>query len=180
MRPILLLCLVLCAAPAAAQVDAAVHTPIAPRVVAPAEGERRVLPDGRHMLLKVGPASTGAAYLFLGAEDLPPGTGIPRHRHELDEELLIVHRGELTVELNDTAHVAPAGSVIYLPPRAWIAVSNRGTETATLMFVFPRGSVERCFQFVGRGEGEASREQTAEERAEEARACQMTYETHRH
>jgi quercetin dioxygenase-like cupin family protein len=180
MRGLLLLVPLLCAAPLPAQVDAAVRTEIVPRVVAPGEGERRVLPDGRHMLLKVGPASTGAAYLFLGAEDLPPGTGIPRHRHELDEEILIVQRGVLTVELNDTAHAAPAGSVVYLPPRAWISVRNEGSETATLMFVFPRGSVERCFQFIGRGEGETRREQTAEEQAEEARACQMTYETHRH
>ena len=180
MRQAFLLVCLLFASRASAQVDAAVHTPIAPRVVLPAEGEKRMLQDGRHMLLKVGPANTGAAYLFLGAEDLPPGTGIPRHRHELDEEILIVNRGELVVELNDTAHAAPAGSVIYLPPRAWIAVRNQGTETASLMFVFPRGSVERCFQFVGRGEGEAPAAPTPEGRAEEARACQMTYQSHAH
>lgn len=126
------------------------HTGGHSRVVAPSEGLRRILPDGRAMLLKVGPESTGASYLFLGAEDLPPGTRIPRHRHEVDEEILIVHRGELTVLLNDSVHTAPAGSVVYLSPRTWIAVENRGREPASLMFVFPRAAVERCFQNVGR------------------------------
>ena len=143
------------AAPLAAQ-SANVHTGLAPRVVAPDSGQRRILPDGRAMLLKVGPANGGASYLFLGSEDLPPGTGIPRHRHEVDEELLIVLRGRLTVALNDSLHEAPAGSVVYLPPRVWVAVTNRSTETATLMFVFPRGAVERCFQFIGRAPGEST------------------------
>ena len=162
----------------AAQVDADVHTPLRPRVVAPAEGERRLLPDGRHILLKVGPANTGASYLFLGAEDLPPGTGIPRHRHEVDEEILIVQRGQVRFELNDSAQVASAGSVVFLPPRTWVGVSNPGTDTATVMFVFPRGSVERCFQYIGRGAGETPRPPTEEEIAEERRACQMTYRSH--
>ncbi|HEU0079592.1 MAG TPA: cupin domain-containing protein [Longimicrobiaceae bacterium] len=178
--PLLLLLLGLSAARLPAQVDRVVSTGAAPRVVGPTEGERRVLRDGRHILLKVGPANTGAGYLFLGAEDLPPGTLIPRHRHELDEEILIVHRGELTVELDDSTHVAPAGSVVYLPPRSWVAVANRGTATATIMFVFPRGSVERCFQFVGTAPGEAPRQRTPQEEAEERRACQMTYQSHAH
>jgi len=49
----------------------------------------------------------GRGYRFLDAEDLPSGTRVPRHRHELDEEILIVQRGEVTVELNDSAHAAP-------------------------------------------------------------------------
>lgn len=178
--PLLVLLVGLCASRLPAQVDAVVHTGAAPRVIGPAEGERRVLADGRHMLLKVGPANTGAGYLFLGSEDLPPGTLVPRHRHELDEEILIVQRGRVVVELNDTAHEAQAGSVVYLPPRTWVAVANRGTETATIMFVFPRGGVERCFQFIGTAPGEARRPRTPQEAAEERRACQMTYRSHGH
>ena len=172
------LSVLLTAVPGAAQVTADVHTSPSARIVGPAEGEARILPDGRQMLLKVGPANGGAAYLFLGAEDLPSGTSIPRHRHELDEEILIVQRGTVTVALNDSAHTATAGSVVYLPPRTWIALSNEAAETATVMFVFPRGAIERCFQFVGRGAGEAQREPTEAELAEERRTCQMTYRPH--
>lgn len=169
------------AVPAAglAQVSADLHTASAPRVVMPADGERRILPDGRSIHLKVGPAATGAAYIFLGAEELPPGTRVPRHRHEVDEEVLIVQRGEVTFLLNDTAYVAPAGSVVYLPPRHWIAVENRSAAPAAIMFVFPRGAVERCFQYIGRSVADSAVNRapvrTAEDAATERHSCQMTY-----
>jgi hypothetical protein len=43
-------------------------------------------------------------------------------------------------------------------------------------FVFPRGSVERCFQAVGRGAGEtAPHRRTHTDSFEVPLACQMTY-----
>ncbi|HEY0929846.1 MAG TPA: cupin domain-containing protein [Gemmatimonas sp.] len=167
------------ASDARGQVTANLHTGAKPQVVRPDEGERRILPDGRAMRLKVGPSTTGAGYLFVGAEELPPGSRVPRHRHELDEEVLIVQQGEVTFFLNDTAHVAPAGSVVYLPPRNWITVENRSTVLARIMFVFPRGAVERCFQFIGRSVADSaagrSPMRSPGTEAEEQHSCQMTY-----
>lgn len=167
------------AVPAAAQVTADLHTAARPQVVRPEEGERRILPDGRAIRLKVGPSTTGAGYLFVGAEELPPGSRVPRHRHELDEEVLIVQAGTVTFWLDDSAHVAPAGSVVYLPPRHWIMVENRSAAPARIMFVFPRGAVERCFQFIGRSVADSAAGRapgrTAEHAAEERHSCQMTY-----
>lgn len=161
------------------QVNAALHTAAKPQVVRPEDGERRILPDGRAIRLKVGPSTTGAGYLFLGGEELPPGTRVPRHRHELDEEVLIVQQGEVTFLLDDSAHVAPAGSVVYLPPRHWITVENRSRTPARIMFVFPRGAVERCFQFIGRSVSDSAAGrmpvQTPTGAAEERHSCQMTY-----
>lgn len=167
-----------CAFPAAmaAQETVPVHTGLEPRVIAPGDGERRHFPDGRYVQLKVGPENSGASYLFLGAEDLPPGSSIPRHRHEVDEEILIVHRGEVTFELAGRTERAGPGSVVFLPPRSWISARNEGRDTASIMFVFPRGAVEKCFQFLGAERpGGAAPDSTAEERGEERRACQMTY-----
>lgn len=161
------------------QVKADLHTEARPQVVRPEDGERRILPDGRAIRLKVGPATTGAGYLFVGAEELPPGSRVPRHRHELDEEVLVVQQGEVTFLLNDTAHVAPAGSIVFLPPRNWIAVENRSAAPARIMFVFPRGSVERCFQFIGRSVADSAAgrapARTAADAVEARHSCQMTY-----
>jgi hypothetical protein len=51
-------------------------------ILRPAEGER-VPPfqDGRTMLLKIGPTLTSSRELFIAAEEMPPGTAIPLHRH---------------------------------------------------------------------------------------------------
>lgn len=162
-----------------AQITADLHTAGTPQVVHPDDGERRILPDGRAIRLKVGPSTTGAGYIFVGAEDLPPGSRVPRHRHELDEEVLVVQAGEVTFLLNDTAHVAPAGSVVYLPPRNWIAVENRSSAPAAILFMFPRGAVERCFQYVGRSVADSATgrapDRTADDARTERHSCQMTY-----
>lgn len=154
----------------------AIHTDLAPRVIRQSEGERRYLSDGRYMLLKVGPQTSGANYLFMGAEDLPPGTAIPNHQHEVDEEILLVYRGRVSVVLNRDTTEAAGGDVIFLPPRTRVSVRALPPDTATIYFVFPRGSVERCFQAVGRGAGDtARRPPTHADTLEVPPACQMTY-----
>jgi quercetin dioxygenase-like cupin family protein len=140
----------------------------APRVVPPGGGERHPLPDGRVHYLKVGPANGGASYLFLGSEEMPPGTSTRTHLHEVDEEILIVHRGRLRVTLNDSTYTAEAGAVVYVPSGTWVTAANAGPDTATLMYVFPRGAVERCMQF-------PARPLTPAERAEASRICHTRF-----
>ena len=93
-----------------AEAQMPVHTDLRPKVVRHADGEHRYLADGRFMLLKVGPVATGSSYLFMGYEDLPPGTAIPKHEHEVDEELLIVYRGRVRVIFDkDSAEAVRGG-----------------------------------------------------------------------
>jgi uncharacterized RmlC-like cupin family protein len=153
-----------------------VHTDLRPRVIRRTEGQRRYLPDGRFMLLKVGPATTGSSYLFMGAEDLPPGAAIPAHQHEVDEEILIVQRGRVQVVFEHDSASAGPGDAVFLPARTRVSVQTIGSDTASIFFVFPRGSVERCFQYVGRGEGQsAPPPYTRADTLEALRTCQMTY-----
>ena len=160
--------------PAGAQ--QAIHTDLRPRVVHRSEGQRRYLADGRFMLLKVGPQTTGANYLFMGAEDMPPGTTIPEHQHEVDEEVLLIQRGRVRVVLNGDTTEAGTGDVIFLPVRSRVSATALPPDTATVYFVFPRGSVERCFQAVGRGAGESGPHRpTHTDTLEVPPACQMTY-----
>lgn len=154
----------------------AIHTDLAPQVVRRSEGERRYLADGRFMLLKVGPQATGANFVFMGAEDMPPGTAIPEHQHEVDEEILLVQRGRVRVVLNHDTTEAVSGDVIFLPPRTRVSLRALAPDTATIYFVFPRASVERCFQAVGRGAGETGPHRpTHADTLEVPPACQMTY-----
>jgi quercetin dioxygenase-like cupin family protein len=160
---------------ALAQVSYDASKELVPRVIARPAGEKRMLPDGRFILLKVGPANSGSSYLFMGYEDLPPGTAIPRHRHELDEEILIVHRGRVVVILNADTATAQAGDALFLPPRTWVSVRSPGPDTAAIFFIFPRATMEACFRFVGHGEGESPHPQTPRERDEEGRVCRWSY-----
>ena len=112
----------------------------------------------------------------MGYEDLPPGTAIPKHEHEVDEELLIVFRGRVRVMFDKDSAEAVAGDAIFLPPKSPVSLRAIGTDTASIFFVFPRGSVERCFQGTGRGQpGAPAHVFTDAEMAEGRRVCQMTY-----
>lgn len=149
--------------------DVATRATTAPRVVGPNGGERRPRPDGRVQTLKVGPMNGGSSYLFLGSEELPPGTSVRKHLHEVDEEILIVHRGRLRVTLNDSTYLAETGTVVFLPPGTWISATNPGPETVTMMYVFPRAAVEKCFQ------APASGPRSPAELAEVQPICHMRY-----
>jgi quercetin dioxygenase-like cupin family protein len=160
------------------EVDAqmAIHTDLTPRIVHRGDGERRYLTGGRFMLLKVGPVATGASYLFMGYEDMPPGSAIPEHSHEVDEEVIIIHRGRVQVVLGHDTATAVAGDAIFLPPRNHISIRALAPDTASIFFVFPRGTVERCFQGSGRAAPDAPPPSyTDAEMAEGRRVCQMTY-----
>lgn len=146
-----------------------------PQVIDQSDGEKRFLSDGTVMRLKVGPDNGGSGYLFMGYDELPPEAGIPRHRHEIDEEILIAHRGTVRFTLGDVTHLAEDGDAVFLPPGHWISAVNVGPDTARVFFVFPRATVERCFQHIGRGDGEMSSLETEEHLAEERRWCRMSY-----
>ena len=159
-----------------AEAQMTVHTDLRPKVVRHADGEHRYLSDGRFMLLKVGPVATGSSYLFMGYEDMPPGSAIPKHEHEVDEEILIVYRGRVRVTFDKDSAEASAGDAIFLPPKSPVSLRAIGTDTASIFFVFPRGSVERCFQGTGRDQpGAPAHVFTDAEMAEGRRVCQMTY-----
>jgi quercetin dioxygenase-like cupin family protein len=146
-----------------------------PRVIRRADGQKRFFPDGRFILLKVGPENSQSGYLFMGYEDLPPGTSIPRHRHEIDEEIILVQRGSVLFFFAADSAVGEAGDVMFLPPGNFISARSLGPDTASIFFVFPRAGMERCFQLLGRGEGESPGPETAEELEAEHRHCLWSY-----
>jgi quercetin dioxygenase-like cupin family protein len=120
------------------------------------------------MLLKVGPTLSGSTHLFLVAEDMPPSTAIPVHRHEVHEEIVFVHRGQVVVRLGEREAVAPAGATVYIPAGTWISVRNTGRDTATVVAVFAQAEVEACFTRL-------ARHLTPSDSAALERRCQMTF-----
>ncbi|HEY7460882.1 MAG TPA: cupin domain-containing protein [Gemmatimonadota bacterium] len=162
----------LCAA-IGCQPQQAVHAPLGlggpGAIIAPHEGlAPPPFDDGRSMLLKVGPTLSNSTHLFLAAEDMPPGTAIPVHRHEVHEEVLFVHRGQVAILLGEREAVAPAGSTVYIPAGTWIGVHNTGRDTATVIGVFAQAEVEACFTRL-------ARHLTPADSATLERRCQMTF-----
>ena len=124
-----------------------------PQVIAADEGVTSVGENGFITWIKVGSVSSGASQLYMGTGIVPPGAGTPRHLHDVDEEILYVLDGEITVVLGDDTHVVTAGGTAFIPPGTWMQVTNKSDKPARVLGVLGRGEVERCFRALYPAEG---------------------------
>ncbi|MGH9788080.1 MAG: cupin domain-containing protein [Candidatus Acidiferrales bacterium] len=157
--------------PTTAPEDKTLKTESAGTGVGRGDSEKVLFPDGRVMYIKVGPKSSGSTDFVLVSEDMPPGTAIPVHRHDRDEEVLFVQRGVVTVTLGEREAAVEAGDTVYIPSGTWIGVRNTSTELATIVAIFAHSDMETCFRLLGKVE---SGEISPKERAEYTQACAWT------
>lgn len=82
----------------------------------------------------------------MGTATLPPGAAVETHLHEIDEEVLYVIEGTLTVTLAGEEHTVEPGGIVFVPPGTWIALANRSDSPTKVLGVLPRGELEECFR----------------------------------
>jgi quercetin dioxygenase-like cupin family protein len=77
----------------------------------------------------------GAASTSVLRNWVEPGITIPRHRHD-QEEVVLVEKGEMWVEIDGVRHHAGAGQTVIIPPGA---IHAWGTlqEKVQVLFVWP-------------------------------------------
>jgi quercetin dioxygenase-like cupin family protein len=76
----------------------------------------------------------GAASVSVLRNWVEPGVTIPRHLHEY-EEIVLVERGEVWVEVDGVRHQAGPGRTVIIPPRAthaWGTMQGR----AQVLFIW--------------------------------------------
>jgi len=61
-----------------------------------------------------------------------PGGGVPLHMHSLEDELFIIHKGEVTFTVGTEEHVVHAGAMVYGPAGIPHAIKFTGSEEAHL------------------------------------------------
>lgn len=139
-----------------------------PQIIAADDGIKGVGENGFIASIKVGSVSSGASQLYLGTGIVPPGTGTGRHLHEVDEEILYVLDGEVSLVLNDETHTLRTGDTAFIPPGTWMELTNRSDKPARMLGVLGRGEVERCFRAIYPAEGAFK---TVEDRRKEFAFC---------
>lgn len=102
---------------------------------------------------------------------VPPGNGVPPHRHTEEDEAFYVLSGQIVVEGDDCGG-APvhldAGSFFHGPRGRVHGFSNQGLETAKLLvFITPGTGIEAMFT----GLAELTRNSATIDRAEVAALC---------
>jgi quercetin dioxygenase-like cupin family protein len=98
-------------------------------------------------MLKVSPKNNGSQHLVAGAEELAPGAAIPKHRHLVQDEIVLLQSGKAHVWLGDQERDLQAGGLIFIPANTWVSLKNIGAEPISLTFIFSAPGFEdtmRC------------------------------------
>jgi quercetin dioxygenase-like cupin family protein len=94
------------------------------------------------------PANTGARLLVVMDVTIEPGEGHAFHRHDGQEEMIIVRQGSITQYLaRESATLAP-GDSIYIAEGVVHASYNDGAETAHLQVVIAPAIGEAGYELV--------------------------------
>jgi quercetin dioxygenase-like cupin family protein len=103
-------------------------------------------PASSQFMLKVSPKNNGSRHLVAGTELLAPGATLPKHRHLVQDEILLIHSGTAHVWLGDQERDLHAGGLVFIPANTWISGKNIGTEPIALTFVFSAPGFEETMR----------------------------------
>ena len=131
------------------------ETSAKPLILEKNEGELRTrrihadasVPASSQFMLKVSPKNNGSQHLVAGTEELAPGAAIPKHRHLVQDEILLVQTGTAHVWLGDQERDVHAGALVFIPANTWVSLKNTGAEPISLTFIFSAPGFEdtmRC------------------------------------
>lgn len=126
--------------------------PPSPRVIGPDEGEALLLrPPSRSggVTIKVDPRTCGARALSMGTQRIEPGAGIPVHRHEAQEEILVIRSGTALVILGEERAPAGPGATVYVPAGTWHGLENTGAGPLEIVWIISPPGLEEMFRAIG-------------------------------
>lgn len=104
-------------------------------VVQPGQGERVDLGATTMHILEDGRTTDGR--IGIAVATLAPHTdGPPQHRHGRHDEGFYVISGTVRFTSGDTAHDAPAGGLVMIPPGVAHTFENPGDQTAVMLSTF--------------------------------------------
>jgi len=118
-------------------------TTIVPKLVSSKEGTKFDI-LGHAVTVKLNSSDGNDNYVF--ELITPPGSGIPPHVHENEDEVLYILEGEFEVMVGEEAFKATAGDCLNFVRRSPHAYTNTGmTDAKTLWYVSPGRSFEEFF-----------------------------------
>jgi quercetin dioxygenase-like cupin family protein len=117
-------------------------------------------------MLKVSPKNNGSQHLVAGTEEVAPGATLPKHRHLVQDEIVLVHSGTAHVWLGDQERELHAGGLVFIPANTWVSLKNVGAEPVSLTFVFSAPGFEETMRCNSVPAGETPTEITPEQQRE--------------
>lgn len=125
-------------------------------VVHKTEGETLRMGQGgvRPITILIDPKGVGSRELSMGVQELPPGGGIPLHRHQDEEEVLFVYAGRMRITIEGRALEVGPESAVFIPRGAWHRVETLGDEPLRTTWTFSPPGFEEVFREMARTQTE--------------------------
>ena len=115
-------------------------------VLQPREGRAIPVPFARAVVtMKAESSQTGGRITMYESQQEPYSVGPACHYHERLTELFYIVEGEMTFLIGETTHLAPAGTVVVVPPRTVHAFRNASSAPARLLAMVLPGGFEGFF-----------------------------------
>jgi mannose-6-phosphate isomerase-like protein (cupin superfamily) len=105
-------------------------------------------------LLKIGPKTNGSKHLLVFTEEIAPGGVIPKHKHQGEDEILLIQTGSAHVWLGDKEYDAQPGALVFIPAGTWISLKNIGKENISLVAVWNEPGFEELLRCVSVPKGQ--------------------------
>jgi quercetin dioxygenase-like cupin family protein len=135
------------------------------------------VPASSQFMLKVSPKNNGSQHLVLGTEELAPGASILKHRHQGQDEILLLQGGTAHVWLGDQERDVHDGGLVFIPAYTWISLKNTGSIPVNLTFIFSAPGFEDTMRCGSVPAGETATPITPEQRKACAHEGHVEYES---
>jgi quercetin dioxygenase-like cupin family protein len=154
--------------PKSKEIEAQSHKPVNAQtaasqgyVLAAGGGEHLIhYRDAGNIFIKVDPV-TASGNFAMGTQQLPIGSGIPVHRHQMDEAFYVLE-GSGTFMLNEVRRSCERGGTIFIPKNTWHGFANPDQELVLLWIMAPPG-LDGFFRETCSPPGEPRKELTREQ-----------------
>jgi quercetin dioxygenase-like cupin family protein len=124
------------------------------------------VPASSQFMLKVSPKNNGSQHLVAGTEEVAPGATLPKHRHLVQDEIVLIHSGTAHVWLGDQERDLHAGGLVFIPANTWVSLKNIGTDPISLTFIFSAPGFEETMRCNSVPAGEKPTQITPQEQKE--------------
>jgi len=116
-----------------------------------------------HFIIKVDRQLGGSPDFWFGTETLPPGGGIPYHRHLHEDEVLYIVSGSAHVHVGSLEGDARPGTIVFIPRDTWVSVQPNGKTPISLLFAFNAAGFDNYMRCESVPSGQRAQPVTVEE-----------------
>ena len=120
---------------------------LGPAGIAASDGEL-VYVGADPVRIKISPSDRGR--LAMITQDVSPGTSIPVHLHEREDEIIFIQSGRGEAVLGDARVELAAGSTLYVPQGTWHGGRNTSSEILKWVAIYSPSGFEGYFRAIGR------------------------------